>query len=98
MRQYPIWNRIAACIYQSDKSYGAKETSEVTVLVGSSSSNSHEFVRHATTKRIYDGKVVFTFYVDEIKIKRMIFEDNDGRAGNLIETINYLNHENNQNL
>lgn len=39
MRQFPIWNKVTACIYKSDKSYGVKETGEVEVRVGTSSRN-----------------------------------------------------------
>ena len=28
MRTYPIWNKITACIYNSSKSYGVKDTGE----------------------------------------------------------------------
>ena len=34
MRQYPIWNQVTACIYQSNKSYGVKETGDVEIRVG----------------------------------------------------------------
>jgi hypothetical protein len=51
MRQYPIWNIITACIYKSGKSYGVKDTGEVEVRVGTSSSNSHTFLKHTTTHR-----------------------------------------------
>ena len=53
-RQYPIYNKVTACIYKSDKSYGVRETGEVEVLVGTSSKNSHHFVKHSTTHRIHD--------------------------------------------
>lgn len=79
-RSYPIWNKIQACIYQSDKSFGAKEESSTTVLVGTSKSNSHELVSHKTIRRENDTEVVFKFYVDDIKIKEMIFEkDSKGK-------------------
>ena len=43
-RQYPIWNKVTACIYKSSKSYGVKNTGEVEVRIGTSRSNSHHFV------------------------------------------------------
>ena len=56
MASYPIWNRITACIYKGGKSYGVRETGEVTVLVGTSASNSHLFVKHCVTHRkLEDG-------------------------------------------
>ena len=73
MRQYPIWNNVQACIYGSPKSWGAKLTAAVTVLVGSSSRNSHKFVSHATTHRLHEnGDREFRFYVDEQCVKRAI--------------------------
>ena len=83
-RNYPIFNRVEACIYKSGKSWGAKDTSHVEVLVGSSSSNSHKFLEHATKKVVTDTEVIFKFYVDGIKIKEMVFSNNKGRAGDLI--------------
>jgi len=47
MRQYPIWNIITACIYNSAKSYGVKNTGEVEIRAGTSSKNSHVFLKHA---------------------------------------------------
>lgn len=73
MRQYPIWNDVSACIYGSSKSWGAKLTAAVTVLVGSSSRNSHRFVSHATTHRQHEnGDKEFRFYVDEKCVKRAV--------------------------
>ena len=67
-RSYPIWNNITACCYQSGKSYGVKETGENNICVGSSPSNSHDFI-----------------------LKKMIFENNNGKAGDHIKTITKLN-------
>jgi len=66
MASYPIWNDVSACIYKSSKSYGAKDTSECTVKVGTSAAYSYDLVRHVTTKRACnDGKAWrFTFGVD----------------------------------
>jgi len=61
---YPIWNEINSCIYKSDKSYGAKDTSDVVVKVGTSGTNSMEFVRHATTRSEKGQFTVFKFGVD----------------------------------
>jgi len=70
-RSYPIWNKITACIYGSDKSYGVKQTGAVEVLVGSSASNSHKFVSHSVTHRQHvNGDREFRFYVDGVCVKR----------------------------
>ena len=72
-RQYPIWNNVEACIYKSSKDWGARERSEVTVNVGSSASNSHEFVTHKVTHKLLDGgNREFRFYVDGVCLKRAV--------------------------
>lgn len=73
MKSYPIWNRVQACIYKSSKDWGAKRDAAVTVLVGTSARNSHEFVKHATTHReLGNGDREFRFYVDGVCIKRAL--------------------------
>ena len=73
MRQYPIWNIITACIYKSGKSYGVKDTGEVEVRVGTSSSNSHTFLKHTTTHRqLENGDREYRFYIDGELIKRAL--------------------------
>lgn len=72
-RSYPIWNQVTACIYNSSKSWGAKRCSEVAVKVGTSASNSHDFVTHATTHReLENGDREFRFHVDGVCVKRAI--------------------------
>ena len=73
MSSYPIWNKITACIYKAGKSYGVKDTGEVEVCVGTSSSNSHAFVKHATTHReLENGDRSFHFYVDGDCVKKAL--------------------------
>lgn len=85
-RSYPIWNKVTACIYGSDKSWGAKSESNVEILVGSSSNNSHLLCRHRTTKTQNEqGNWVFEFIVDGETIKKMEFLDNNGRPGEVIK-------------
>ena len=73
MRQYPIWNEVEACIYASNKSYGAKQQSNVDVKVGTSARNSHDFLTHRTTCRdLENGDKEFRFYVDDKLIKRAV--------------------------
>lgn len=78
-RQYPIWNKVKACIYQSDKSWGAKSDSNVEILVGSSSGNSHKFVDIRTRRVETDAEIIFKFYVDDIKIKEFRFTNLKGK-------------------
>ena len=74
-RSYPIWNKVTACIYSSAKSYGVRETGEVEVVVGTSATNSHPFLKHATTHRLHDdGSRSYRFYVDGVCIKEAILK------------------------
>lgn len=69
-RQYPIWNKVTACIYKSSKSYGVKNTGEVEVRVGTSRTNSHHFVTHVTTVRNHsNGDKEFRFYLNRQLLK-----------------------------
>ena len=62
---YPIWNNVQACIYGSSKSWGARDTCDVNVSVGSSAKYSNHFVNHTTTKREIEKDLFeFRFYVD----------------------------------
>ena len=73
MRSYPIWNNITACIYQSDKSYGVKETGDVEIRVGTSASNSHLFLRHSTTHRVLEnGDREYRFYIDGVCVRKAV--------------------------
>ena len=77
-RSYPIWNQVDACIYQSSKSWGAKQTSCVHVKVGTSAMNSHDFVKHEVTHRqLENGDKEFRFYVDGKCIKRGVVTKKD---------------------
>ena len=76
MRQYPIWNNIQSCAYSAtsgrtgNKSYGVKEHNECNVLIGTSRSNSHEFLTHKVTHRQHEnGDREYRFFVDDVCIK-----------------------------
>ena len=77
-RSYPIWNEIKSCAYkQENKSYGVKETGEVTVNVGTSAINSHVFVKHTVTHRLLnDGSREYRFYLDGLCIKKATLTKN----------------------
>tara|TARA_R100000654_G_scaffold21885_1_gene44145 strand:- start:279 stop:590 length:312 start_codon:yes stop_codon:yes gene_type:complete len=77
MRSYPIWNDVTACIYKNGesgaKSYGVKQTGEVEVLIGTSASNSHTFLKHSTTHRQLDnGDREYRFYIDGKCIRKAL--------------------------
>jgi hypothetical protein len=90
MRSYPIWNRVQACIYQSDKSWGAKDDSNVEILIGTSAQNSHTFVTTRTLRVVTEKETIFKFYVDGVKIKEARFQNVKGRATGdpVMETFN----------
>ena len=72
-RQYPIWNKVEACIYKGNKSYGVKERGEVEVRIGTSGSNSYHFLNHRTTHKVLEnGDREYRFYVDDVLIKRAL--------------------------
>ena len=84
---YPIWNNVEACIYGSSKSWGARDTCDVNVSVGSSAKYSNHFVNHTTTKReIEQDLFEFRFYVDNKIIKRALFDKKN-------KTFNFLDRE-----
>lgn len=62
-RAWPIWNKVIACRYKSDKSFGWRDTGEVSVLVGTGPACSEVLVRHVTTRRIEDDLTIFRFGV-----------------------------------
>tara|TARA_R100000963_G_C4560522_1_gene49588 strand:- start:203 stop:466 length:264 start_codon:yes stop_codon:yes gene_type:complete len=73
MRSYPIWNDVTACVYKGAKSYGVKNTGDVEVLIGTSASNSHTFLKHSTTHRLLvNGNREYRFYIDGKVIKRAL--------------------------
>jgi len=76
MRSYPIWNDIQACIYKGVKSYGVKNEGIVNVKIGTSQTNSHNFLTHTTTVKRHDKNLQeFRFYVDSKLIKRAFVRD-----------------------
>lgn len=88
-KSYPIWVNVTACIYKSSKSYGIRNTGEQTYHVGSSASNSVEFVRTRITKRtvtLNDAEyVIFRYTVDDVIIKQAVFTSTKkGTAGTLL--------------
>lgn len=85
MKAYPIWNQVTACIYKSDKSYGAKNQSITKILVGSSKNNSHELGKICTNKTILGNRIIFTLKVNGKIINTLKFVNNNGTAGDLIE-------------
>ena len=94
---YPIWHKVQACHYKSNKSWGGKNDSVDNIVVGSSSSNSYNIAKTRTTRRFkeIDGKeyCIFKFSVDDIVLKEVWFKNNNGKTGEYIKTISYLNEK-----
>ena len=76
MRQYPIWNNIHAVGGRNSSSdFGARESFSQHVLVGTSSSNSHQLALIEVEQRAMPGGTVeFALYVDSIMVKRGILD------------------------
>lgn len=95
-RSYPIWNNVQACIYNSNKSWGAKKNCVVEVKTGSSASNSESLVTHETThRRIWSEKEqkhyhIFKFKVNGLTLAINVFEDNNGVAGKFVKHVSKL--------
>ena len=71
MASYPIWNKITACIYKGSKCFGVRNDGLNEILIGTSKSNSHEFVKtRVTHKKHEDGTRTYHFYLDDKLIKK----------------------------
>lgn len=90
---YPIWVEINSCAYKSNKSYGIKEHGTQTIYVGSSKKNSKKLGEVLITRglkqefRGFLNVIVFEYSFDGIILKKMIFENNNEKAGKLLKTI-----------
>lgn len=76
MRQYPIWNSIYAVGgRESSSDFGAGDSFSQSVLVGTSSRNSHKLASIEVDRRMQDdGTMAFTLYVDGVVIKRGVLD------------------------
>tara|TARA_R100000789_G_scaffold97744_1_gene100658 strand:- start:9 stop:296 length:288 start_codon:yes stop_codon:yes gene_type:complete len=78
MRQYKIWNIIDNPSYKTPKSFGANEYAKTSIKVGSSSSNSFDFLEHEVKTFLNDkGRKVFQFWVDDVLIKEVVQKTKD---------------------
>ena len=78
MASYPIWNKITACIYKGAKCFGVRNDGLNEILIGTSKSNSHEFVKtRVTHKKHDDGTRTYHFYLDDKLIKKATLIDRD---------------------
>ena len=78
MASYPIWNKITACIYKGSKCFGVRNDGLNEILIGTSKSNSHEFVKtRVTHKKHEDGTRTYNFYLDDKLIKKATLIERD---------------------
>ncbi len=78
MASYPIWNKITACIYKGSKCFGVRNDGLNEILIGTSKSNSHEFVKtRVTHKKHEDGTRTYHFYLDDKLIKKATLINED---------------------
>jgi len=85
MKSSAIYHRVVVEGRQSDRSYGADTRSVDEIRVGSSASNSHTLGTVTVDKVIYEDRIQFTLFLDGNATKRMIFKNNNGVAGELID-------------
>jgi len=86
-KMYPIWNIIDSCIYKASKSYGVRSDGLVSVKVGTSSKNSHDFLDHKVTHReLANGIREYRFRVDGVLIKKALVD----KSGKYTEVYNIL--------
>ena len=77
-RSYPIWNKITACIYKGSKCFGVRNDGLNEILIGTSKSNSHEFVKtRITHKKHDDGTRTYHFYLDDKLIKKATLKNKE---------------------
>ena len=88
-RSYPIWNKVTACIYKASKCYGIQSDGLSEFLIGTSKSNSHDFVKtRVTHKKCEDGTRTYYFFLDDKLYKKATLRKNDNEP--FIEKVTVL--------
>ena len=96
-RSYPIWNETRNPSYSTDKSNGARDYTRTDVKVGTSATNSYNFVTHETRVSTDEkGTKTFEFLIDGRVFKQAtlvkgrseimfspLYNGKDGRWGKL---------------
>lgn len=78
MRSYPIYNKVTRYPETARVAFGARESFEQTILVGTSATNSHELATIAVAKHVAPGGgVVFSLTIDGQTVKRRILIDKE---------------------
>ena len=107
MRQYPIWVDMVNNSYNSSKSYGVNDYNIQNVMIGTSSSNSFDFVKleMSVTDHDKDGGYnqptltkTYQLYVDGELIKKAVYntktknmEIEDVKTSNFVQSEKALN-------
>lgn len=76
-KQFNIYNKVHAPDYKNTgaKSFGTNSFTTTEVVVGTSSRNSHEFLKHETKKIVNDdGTMTFQFWLDDALIKECVYD------------------------
>jgi len=92
-KQFNIYNRVHAPDYANTgaKSYGTNSFTTTEIVVGTSSRNSHEFLKHETKVINNDDNTkTFQFYVDDMLIKQVIYSVKEKK----ITTVSALQNNN----
>ena len=88
-RSYPIWNKVTACIYKASKCYGIQSDGLSEILIGTSKSNSHDFVKtRVTHKKSENGTRTYYFFIDGQLYKKATLRKNDSQP--FIENVKVL--------
>lgn len=70
-RSYPIYNKVTRNPETARVAFGARESFEQTILVGTSATNSHELATIAVTRHeAPGGGVTFSLFIDGQVVKR----------------------------
>lgn len=96
MSSYPIWHKVQACHYKSNKSYGGRTDSGETIYVGTSAKYSEEHCKILTTKREIEhekyGKcLIFKTSMDNVVLKTSIFSLDEKKIVEVI--VNYIQND-----
>lgn len=74
---YPIWTKVIACNYKSNKSYGNYNNATNEIYVGTSAKNSYLHCNIKTIKTIINDSIYgecyeFKTYIDNIIVKKTL--------------------------
>ena len=88
MRSSPIYQEKVNS-ERSNQSNGETRRQTTNTFVGSSASNSHHILGTVVERLFSDDKVIFNAYVDGKLVKKVIFHNNKGTAGEKMKTIEH---------